>query len=294
MYIDWGDESGKPGDTSSFGIAGQAFEDLSKHGDRVSIADFLANRLCSITAETSASRTAVDVAANLDALKADPNVSEIDLTGGGAPRLALTSEQVANDWQAIGKIAGSYTISKQTPPNFFNNDAEADILWRNANGNVELWNSNGSGGYTSAIFGDREPPTGRSPGPATQMVPERPASYGATPMGASTLEPEWLGRLQLGDYGSSNTDWQIAGTGDFNGDGQDGVLWRNANGNVELWSPNGSGGFTYDNLGAVNTSWQIAGTGDFNGDGQDGILAQRLDWGGRALEPERLGWLHLR
>ena len=65
--------------------------------------------------------------------------------------------------------------------------------------------------------------------------------------------------------GSVNTSWQIAGTGDFNGAGADGVLWRNANGDTELWNANGSGGFTYDNLGAVNTSWQIAGTGDFNG-----------------------------
>ena len=40
------------------------------------------------------------------------------------------------------------------------------------------------------------------------------------------------------------------------------ILWRNAStGGVELWSPNGSGGFTYDNLGAVSTSWQIQGQG---------------------------------
>lgn len=37
-----------------------------------------------------------------------------------------------------------------------------------------------------------------------------------------------------------------------------GIEWRNAStGGVELWNPNGSGGFTYDNLGAVSTSWQI-------------------------------------
>ena len=51
------------------------------------------------------------------------------------------------------------------------------------------------------------------------------------------------------------------------------ILWRNSStGGVELWSPNGSGGFTYDNLGAVSTSWQIQGTGDFTGSGAGGIL----------------------
>ena len=51
------------------------------------------------------------------------------------------------------------------------------------------------------------------------------------------------------------------------------ILWRNTStGGVELWSPNGSGGFTYDNLGTVSTSWQIQATGDFTGNGGDDIL----------------------
>jgi hypothetical protein len=40
---------------------------------------------------------------------------------------------------------GPFTITTDvtpTPPNFFNNDDKADILWRNENGDVELWNSN--------------------------------------------------------------------------------------------------------------------------------------------------------
>ena len=60
---------------------------------------------------------------------------------------------------------------------------------------------------------------------------------------------------------------QIAGTGDFTGTGEDSMLWRNTNGGTELWNPNGSGGFTYQNLGVVNTSWQVAETGDFTGSG---------------------------
>ena len=51
-----------------------------------------------------------------------------------------------------------------------------------------------------------------------------------------------------------------------------GILWQNFDGGVELWNPNGSGGFVGQDLGVVSTSWQIAGTGDFNGSGEAGIL----------------------
>ena len=50
---------------------------------------------------------------------------------------------------------------------------------------------------------------------------------------------------------------------------------------MELWTPNGSGGFTYENLGTVSTSWQIAGTGDFAGSGE-GILWR--NWSTGAVE----------
>ena len=46
------------------------------------------------------------------------------------------------------------------------------------------------------------------------------------------------------DLGVVGATWQVAGTGDFNGDGEDGILWRNTNGDTALWNPNGSGGFS--------------------------------------------------
>ena len=86
---------------------------------------------------------------------------------------------------------------------------------------------------------------------------------GASPLGAAP-------RRSLNPV---NTSWQVAGTGNFVGNGEDGILWRNpSTGGVELWNPNGSGGFNYEALAPVNTNWQIAGTGDFTGNGEDGIL----------------------
>jgi hypothetical protein len=69
-------------------------------------------------------------------------------------------------------------------------------------------------------------------------------------------------------------DCQIEGTGDFNGDGNDDILWRNDLGNVVDLLGNANGSFT----GNVNFNlnpgldWHIEGTGDFNGDGYDDIL----------------------
>jgi V8-like Glu-specific endopeptidase len=68
------------------------------------------------------------------------------------------------------------------------------------------------------------------------------------------------------------------------GQGAAGVLWRNSStGGVELWSPNGSGGFAYHDLGTVDSSWQIAATGDFAGNSEDGILWRNTATGGVEL-----------
>jgi hypothetical protein len=84
--------------------------------------------------------------------------------------------------------------------------------------------------------------------------------------------PNGSGGFTFEDLGVVGSDWQIEGTGAFNGSGADGILWRNSNGDVALWNPNGSGGFTFGDLGVVGASWLIEGTGDFNGKGEDGIL----------------------
>ena len=93
--------------------------------------------------------------------------------------------------------------------------------------------------------------------------------------------------------GAVNFSWQIAGTGDFTGTGEDSILWRNSNGGAELWNPDGSGGFTYQNLGSVNASWQVAETGDFTGSGQSGILWRNTSGATELWNSQRLGRLHL-
>jgi hypothetical protein len=73
--------------------------------------------------------------------------------------------------------------------------------------------------------------------------------------------------------GSVPTNWQIVGTGDFNGDSKSDILWRDTNsGGVAIWFMNGATLTSAVGIGAVPTTWTIAGTGDFDGDGVSEIL----------------------
>jgi hypothetical protein len=63
---------------------------------------------------------------------------------------------------------------------------------------------------------------------------------------------------------------------DFNGDGRDDILWRDANtGAVSNWLANPAGGWTINDANAyavISGYWEILGVGDFNGDGRSDIL----------------------
>jgi hypothetical protein len=67
-------------------------------------------------------------------------------------------------------------------------------------------------------------------------------------------------------------EWRQVGTGDFNGDGNSDILWRDTSGNVAIWLMNGSQVMQSRVVGNRPNNWTIVGTADFNGDGKSDIL----------------------
>ena len=100
------------------------------------------------------------------------------------------------------------------------------------------------------------------------------------------------GTAILGSEGYLRTvadlNWQIAGIGDFDGDGKADVLWRNsATGQNYIYFMDGT--TIKPTEGYIRTvadqNWQIAGVGDFNGDGIDDIVWRNSATGENYIYP---------
>jgi hypothetical protein len=77
--------------------------------------------------------------------------------------------------------------------------------------------------------------------------------------------------------GGVGTNWAIAETFDFNGDGRSDILWREQDaGQFTVWNGRGNSWAqnSYSNS-TVESDWTIAGVGDLNGDGRDDIVWRR-------------------
>ena len=190
------------------------------------------------------------------------------VNGGYAPNSANINTSVATDWQIAG--VGD-----------FNGDGRDDIMWRHADGRITNWLGTGSGGFSDNVANAYNAVStdwnvagiGDFNGDGRDDILWRHDDGRLT---------DWLSSVNGGYlpnsaniYTSVATDWQIAGVGDFNGDGRDDIMWRNTDGRITNWLGTATGGFS-DNVAnaynGVSTDWQVAGIGDFNGDGRDDIL----------------------
>jgi serralysin len=180
--------------------------------------------------------------------------------------------------------------------NDFNGDGRSDILWRNLDGSLSDWLGQANGGF---VTNDAN---------AFTIVPTSWEVTGTGDFNGDGRDDilwrntngqlsNWLGQANGGfvsndanAFTTVPTSWQVAGVGDFNGDGRDDILWRNTNGQLSDWLGTATGGFTTNDANAfttVPTSWNVAGVGDFNGDGRDDILwrntnGQLSNWLGTA------------
>jgi Ca2+-binding RTX toxin-like protein len=156
---------------------------------------------------------------------------------------------VSNDWNISG--TGD-----------FNADGKSDILWRNTNtGSTRIYLMDGIGVTADnkvrqvdnswAIEGVDD-----FNGDGKSDILWRNSNTGSTYiylMNGTTVTNE-------GEIGvvATNQGWNIAGTGDYNGDTKADILWRNNNGLTYLWTVDGLNKSAEGAIRQVDNSWQIA------------------------------------
>ena len=221
------------------------------------------------------------------------------LTFGGAPTPVFTGGSMtllgaagavlaasAHHEGGVQIIMTSGPAPTYDPRNDFNGDGRSDILWRHDDGRLTDWLGATNGGFSD------------NPANALTWVPTEWHVVGTGDFNGDGRDDilwrhddgrltDWLGATNGGfSDNPANaltwvpTEWHVAGTGDFNGDGRDDILWRHDDGRLTDWLGATNGGFV-DNAGSsltwVPTEWHVAGTGDFNGDGRDDILWRHDD-----------------
>lgn len=175
----------------------------------------------------------------------------------------------------------------------FTGDGQTDILWRNYGtsgvdaGQVLVWQMNGTTSVGSTVVSTVPDPNWQIEGTGdfnrdgkTDILWRNYSTSGVD--AGKVLIWQMNGTtpgisVVVGTVGSIN--WQIEGTGDFTGDGQIDLLWRNYGtsgtdaGKILVWQMNGTSSASSITLGTeADITWQIEGTGDFNGDSKTDIL----------------------
>jgi len=182
--------------------------------------------------------------------------------------------------RAIG-TTGAEIRFQQDAHNDFNGDGRSDILWRADDGTVTDWlgQSNGSFSGNGAIFNTNISSNWHIAGTGDFNGDGRVDILWRADDGTVT---DWLGQQNGGFAGNGtnfstniSSNWHVAGTGDFNGDGKTDILWRADDGTVTDWLGQSNGTFAGNGANFstnISSNWHIVGTGDFNGDGVDDIL----------------------
>jgi hypothetical protein len=178
--------------------------------------------------------------------------------------------------QSLGGVDSSWAI--QTAADF-NGDGRADVLWRNASGEVYLWASHGSGdtiAFTGQSLGTT-PNDWHIQGAADFNGDGRADILWRNDSGEVYVQDSaHTGAVALTgqSLGVVDNGWTIQGLGDFNGDGRADILWRYTSGELYVWNSAASGpvAMTGQSLGFIDLSWSVAAVGDYDGDGRADVL----------------------
>ena len=190
--------------------------------------------------------------------------------------LWMNDQGVITDW--LGQDDGTFTSNSGTfvagvPTEWhviatgdFNGDGWDDILWKNDSNVITDWLGTGQGSFTmnSGTFVFGVPVEWHIVGVGDFDGDNRDDLLWMNNDGVLT---DWLGQADGSFTPNSNNfvvgvpaGWHVIGTGNYNGDTRDDILWRSDSGLVTDWLGQANGGFTPNSatfVGTVPNDWHI-------------------------------------
>jgi hypothetical protein len=179
---------------------------------------------------------------------------------------------------AMGSV-GVDVIPQLDPPSDFNGDHTTDVVWREDTGRVALWEMDGvdvlanNGIADIPNYWDIVDANGDFDGDGNSDIlwqDDAGVLVLWTMDGPTILSNTVIAGTPA--FGAMPAYWHIADTGDFTGDGNTDILWRDDAGRVVLWEMNGATIVNNALVADVPITSVIEDTADFNGDGMNDIL----------------------
>jgi hypothetical protein len=170
----------------------------------------------------------------------------------------------------LGIVPPSWSVAQTGD---FNGDGKADILWRNMNGDASIWlmTANGTQMQVLSVTDLGVVPTSWNVMHTGDFNGDGKSdilwhnSNGNSSIWLMTANGTQVQVLSTNDLGFIPPSWNVALTGDFNGDGMSDILWSNTNGDTSIWFMTANGTqvqvLSISDLGIVPTSWVVQGAG---------------------------------
>jgi hypothetical protein len=119
---------------------------------------------------------------------------------------------------------------------------------------------------TNQWDGSTEKSNGDTAAPSVDLTGVTTTNAESDTLLATNPEPALSSELMI------DAGWSVVGTGDFNGDKNEDLLWNNpASGETSMWLMDGTGLVGVLSL-LTDVKWKIIGTGDFDGDGKSDLI----------------------
>ena len=212
--------------------------------------------------------SAAAVTADLEALVFNPTAS---LVANGQ---AVTTGFTITDTDGASANLSDSTTSVITTAGIGANPA-GDILLQSNNGQLALWQVNGSAIIAGGGIQPNPGPSwfamgvgGFYPGDTSDILWQNQNGS------VVTWRVQGVNVIASSVLPNPGSAWHVKGTGDFFGDGNTDILWQNDDGSVELWDIQGGTIVKSGSVSNPGSAWHVECSGDFFRNGSTAILLQ--------------------